>query len=69
MEWISIKERLPETPDWYICFRGGTIFKNGDVNKCFVDRFLMTGSPAEGFFYASDVTHWCPITTPKDTPL
>ncbi|MGM9683136.1 MAG: DUF551 domain-containing protein [Eubacteriales bacterium] len=58
-QWISVKDRLPETEDEVLVL---TISKNGNIN---VDK----GYLANGRFVhrgRADVTHWMPLPEPPE---
>lgn len=56
MEWISVKDELPQDKQWVL------VFEN-DIYLC---KFIET-SKKEGYFtdnecdFFSDVTHWMPL--------
>lgn len=64
MDWISIKDELPEHNEDVLCYSG----KNGGY---FFIGYLSTYGDGEdvwcqnGFAHSADVYYWCPLETPK----
>ena len=62
MDWISVKDRLPEDTCWVLCFGDGAMtcyaFDKGTGRFC--DWAI---SKAPGLF-PDDVTHWQPLPDP-----
>lgn len=66
MEWISVKEKMPEEFTEVL-----TSYKFGTDHKCCVDYIITTESEPRGFFWGrriesdqDDVTHWMPLPEP-----
>jgi len=69
-EWISVKERLPDKNDYYICIyiddesdrMTDIMFYNKGIRK-FIGR-LEVGDA----MYGDEVTHWMPIPSLPEEP-
>lgn len=60
-EWISVKDRLPEEPDRYLCNVKSFVFKGAYYQTILkYDK----GGFIEGHIYTDDVTHWMPLPQP-----
>jgi len=68
MEWISVKERLPENGTYCFVWNNGFISDNywNVTDTAFFDNgsFCCFESVKE-----KDISHWAPIITPEGSPL
>ena len=64
MEWINVKDRLPEDLEDILFFDGKDIFK-GHISKSYMDEFHTWVSVSGNGIY--DVTHWMPLPEPPQT--
>ena len=72
MEWISVKERLPELPGSAWCSRIVICCdENGYVLPLYWERGIIRGKPVERWKYVwdriyngRDITHWMPLPEP-----
>ena len=61
MEWISVKDRMPEDYQRVLC-----LFESGTMEVSF--RASVKGFCYEGFKQTGKVTHWIPLPEPpKET--
>ncbi|MDE6903190.1 MAG: DUF551 domain-containing protein [Lachnospiraceae bacterium] len=59
MEWISVKDRLPEHDGWYLVVHNFSFPSRKYVElRCFYKHFL------EDFLLNGDITHWMPLPDP-----
>lgn len=74
MEWISIKDRLPEKDGRYLCYRRSYV---GDGSYCDILRYgtiYDSGKRRTFYFFDSDygdveagnVTHWMELPEPPE---
>lgn len=57
MNWISVKDGLPEKPGRFLIYSD----LGNDSSRIWVTQFL---DKAQGFLFAYHVTHWMPLPEP-----
>ncbi len=58
-EWISVKDRLPETEDMYLCY-----LATGKVTEFYLNANEMSGDRKWGYGIDQEATHWMPLPEP-----
>jgi hypothetical protein len=65
MKWISVKDRLPEENDYFLCYRTN-IYRGKEISLYevleFIEKFKVWRG--NGYPNTEDVTHWMPLPEP-----
>ena len=69
MEWISIKDRLPEDNQWIVfCVSGCDESLCGCYDSVFKKEFFV-GLVSKDSYSMDNITHWIPLPEPPETRM
>lgn len=59
MEWISVKDRIPDVGEWILIY--APVKESGLIEIAMLDILVGFINPALGYGSFKNVTHWMPL--------